>query len=577
MKVRRIRMRLIIAMLLTTAIPLLFTSVIIIFQVSQSINDMKQAAELRVKQDMVEKLSDLENNLYATSYLFYYNRELVQSLRNNSQYEPDNSYYYDTYKDTQQFLTSVYNTSPVKGIVGIYLVNSANKLLGSYLAFKPVTFKGIDEQSIVQLAQTIQAGDGPKVMLSNKNHYQLRILQYAFPLKYMDDHIGLLVIDVDEVTIRRQLEKYNTSYHGQVILSDAKGTMVYHTDVNQIGLPFQASNNIKSGFRLEVPLPNGLLLTYEYYTHPNLLLYRNLAIAMVGLSCILAIIISLVLSYNITKPIINLHGNMVRVQNGDYSARAEIMTNDEIGFLGKEFNRMVGTIQHLIEHDFKLQLVNKEIQIKALQAQISPHFLHNTLQTMSNIAMIHNAPEVKLICQCLSNMYRYNMNIHMERVALKEELKHIRNYLLIINKRYPDNFKIRLKSDEEIRNMEVPKLILQPIIENALEHGLIPSRNEKRLLKVYASKDEKKGLLYIYVIDNGAGMSAIQLEELMGILGQEPGQSHIEWREHPSIGLTNVQKRINLLCGNEFGLSVLSKEGKGTCVILKLPLKEARI
>ena len=220
-------------------------------------------------------------------------------------------------------------------------------------------------------------------------------------------------------------------------------------------------------------------LLYVYTVNPSLILFRDVAIAVIIIAIVLMVAFSLSLSFGITKPIILLHRNMARIQLGDYTARTEVLSQDEIGFLGNQFNQMAEQIEYLIDHDLKLQLVNKEVQIQALQAQISPHFLHNTLQTMSNIAVIHNAPEVKIICKSLSNMYRYNMNIDEEWVLLKDEIRHIRNYLYIINKRYPEILKIHLRVDSEMQQLKVPKLILQPIIENAIDHGLIPSRRAK--------------------------------------------------------------------------------------------------
>ena len=204
--------------------------------------------------------------------------------------------------------------------------------------------------------------------------------------------------------------------------------------------------------------------------------------------------------------------------------------------------------------------MNKEVQIKALQAQISPHFLHNTLQTMSSIAMIQNAPDVKIICQCLSNMYRYNMNIEEEWVTLREEIRHIRNYLYIINKRYPEILRIYIRLEESMQTVYVPKLILQPIIENAIDHGLIPSRKSKKILKVYVRQDHNENKLRIYIVDNGAGMPP-SVKDLLNKASQ-------------SIGLHNVQTRLKLLCGKDFGLRLLSKEGKGTIVVIELPLRE---
>jgi two-component system sensor histidine kinase YesM len=149
--------------------------------------------------------------------------------------------------------------------------------------------------------------------------------------------------------------------------------------------------------------------------------------------------------------------------------------------------------------------MNKDTQIKALQAQISPHFLFNTLQMMVGIAEVNNVPDMKWICQSLSDMYRYNMNIDNEWVYLRDEIKHIRNYLVIINKRYIGTIRFHLSIETTAYEWRIPKLILQPIVENAVEHGLIPRIGSRKLLKMVVRADRKNGNLIIRVLYNTSG------------------------------------------------------------------------
>jgi two-component system sensor histidine kinase YesM len=313
-------------------------------------------------------------------------------------------------------------------------------------------------------------------------------------------------------------------------------------------------------------------LIYIYSISPKLLLIRNLAVTMVAVSFVLAIGFSLYLGYGITKPIIRLHRKMGQIQIGDYSARVAVTSNDEIGFLGNQFNRMADTIQQLIENDLRLQLMNKETKIRALQAQISPHFLYNTLQTVTSIAIVNHVPDIKMICQSLGNMYRYNMNISNETVSLQDEVMHVRNYLTIINKRYPEQIRIRIHADQAAKEYQVPKLILQPIVENAVEHGLIPSRRETKLIKLSVRTDESNGILYLIVVDNGRGMAQEKADVINRSLYNALTRKEPGLQDGFSIGLGNVQMRIQLLYGAEYGLAVRSKPDKGTCVTFKLPL-----
>ena len=234
---------------------------------------------------------------------------------------------------------------------------------------------------------------------------------------------------------------------------------------------------------------------------------------------------------------------------------------------------MAETIQSSSRHDLKLQLMNQQTQIKALQAQISPHFLFNTLQMMAGIAEVNKVPDMKLICQSLSNMYRYNMNIENEWVRLQDEIMHIRNYLVIINKRYAGMIRFRLDIEPAAYQWRIPKLILQPIVENAVEHGLIPGRCSRKLLKISVRVDREAEALMIRVLDNGAGMADPETFNLDARM-LESLQVKSEEEAHP-IGLSNVHARIRLICGKPYGIQLLSRKGAGTCVSFTLPLKEA--
>lgn len=575
MKIKRIRMKILMSMLFTTGIPIAILAGIILYQVSQTVRNDAEQAQSRIAQDLKSRIDDYNQDLYDTAYRVFYNFELLESLRRNADYQPDNSRNYDALRDTRDLFWGMYYNSKLKDILGIYLINSRGESAGSFFSYIPVSYSGLNPDYLHSLMETVKESDGqgPLFQYRQQSFYDQPIYQYILPLNYREERVGLLVIDVQGTSFQKLIEKYNTYYKGQVIITNATDRIVYHTDIKQIAAKLSEIETPPHRILITSDLSmQGWKLLYAYMVNPSLLFFRNVAIAVIVLAIVLMISFSLMLSFGITKPIILLHRNMARIQLGDYKARTEVLTQDEIGFLGNQFNQMAEQIERLIDHDLKLQLVNQEVQIRALQAQISPHFLHNTLQTMSSIAMIQNAPEVKIICQALSNMYRYNMNIEEEWVLLKDEIRHIRNYLFIINKRYPEILRIHIQVDETLQKMYIPKLILQPIIENAIDHGLIPSRRSKKVLKVFVRQANDTQKLVIYSVDNGAGMTESALNRMeIKLKGQEMVENRSFETSH-SIGLHNVQSRIKLLCGKEYGLRLLSKEGKGTIVVIELPL-----
>lgn len=566
----RIRMKIFLAMILTTALPLSVTSGIILYQVSQDIQKDIDFARSRVDQDLKGRMEEFTHSLNETAYQIYSNPDLIESIALKKEFLTD-SRTYDTVRDIHDFFLSVYNQSRVKDIQGMYIIRSNEEVLGNFF---PKLYPDMDASYFHSLLmESKRARDQPKTLIRYKSLYNEPIIQFLYPVRYRGTPTGLLVIDLKEQGFRQLVESYNSFYKGQIAITDPSSVMVYHTDSAKAGKKYVPEPKGSRTNAINTELGSeGWQLHYTFDINPKQILYRNVAILVIVVTSLLAIAISLWLSYNMTKPIVHMHRKMARIQIGDYDARVEVRTSDEIGFLGNQFNRMAEKIQQLIEHDLKLQLMNQESQIKALQAQISPHFLFNTLQMMAGIAEVNNVPDLKLICRSLSSMYRYNMNIQNEWVRIRDEIMHIRNYLVIINKRFPGSIRIQIQIEPEIADIQIPKLILQPIVENAVEHGLIPSLKERKLLKLSARIDREAGCLYLYALDNGIGMGDMEQRGIAEILSKDQQPAGVE---EGSIGLFNVHSRIRMICGDEYGIRIRSKRTKGTCIIFRLPWKEA--
>ncbi|MEF2966248.1 sensor histidine kinase [Paenibacillus sp. M1] len=571
MKFTRIRTKIFAAMIAVILLPLGIASMIIWYQISDGLKEDLRFAETRTEQDLKGAIDEYILALNETAYQIYSNPDLIKSLTHHTSYSPDESRTYDTVRDMREFFLSVYNKSRVKDIVGMYLINAEQEAAGDF--FPSLSPRLSDEYIRQLLLESKRVDSRPTFLFTYDSMYGEPVIQYLYPVKSLGVPTGLLVIDMKESYFRQLVEKYNSFYNGSVIITEKSGAVVYHTDREAGQGSFSPANLPGKPFVIETDIGGGnWLLYYVFYEDPEVSVVRLWIIIAIALSAVLALVASYTLSYSITKPIVRMYRKMGLIQRGDYSVRVQANTNDEIGFLGNQFNKMVETMQQLIDHELKLQLTNQESQIKALQAQISPHFLFNTLQTMSNIAQVNNVPDLKLICQSLSDMYRYNMHIRNEWVQLKDEILHIRNYMVIINKRYPESIRIRFQVDPAIRSLAIPKLILQPMVENAVEHGLIPKLDGKKLIKIHAAIDAEQDRLYISVLDNGIGMDKERLEGTRQSLAEEAGINSKD-KEDSSIGMINVHTRIRLICGEPYGLNVYSKNGKGTCIRFVLPMK----
>ncbi|MFC5471158.1 sensor histidine kinase [Cohnella suwonensis] len=565
---KRIRMKIFFALLLTTALPLAITSGIILYQVDRQIDKDQQFAGNRIKQDLKGQIEDFSVSLSETAYQIYSNPDLIESIALGKEFLSD-SRTYDTYRDIQEFFLSVYNQSRVKNILGMYLIRlNEEETLGNFF---PSVYPRLEPTYLRSLHEEMSAnGQQPLMKVTYRSPYHEPVFQFMYPVRYRGEPVGLLVIDIQEQAFRRLVETYNTFYHGQIYLLDTNGTIVYGTDSAKTGEKFETGLRDGRTVSIQTDVKHALwTLDYEYQIDPEQIFYRRIAFIVIAAAGLLALGISLALSFSITKPIIHMHRNMARINIGDYDARVDVRTKDEIGYLGNQFNRMAETVQQLIEHDLKLRLINQETQIKALQAQISPHFLFNTLQMMAGIAEVNRVPDLKLICQALSNMYRYNMNIQNEWVKMRDEVMHIRNYLVIINKRFPNTIKFRLDMDPGATDFMIPKLILQPIVENAVEHGLIPSPGNRKLLKISVRIRPSEPCMYLSVLDNGTGLDESEMDAIDHLLRH--GRM-VEDKEEGSIGLYNVHSRIRLICGEDYGIQIKSRKGRGTCVVYRLPI-----
>lgn len=285
-----------------------------------------------------------------------------------------------------------------------------------------------------------------------------------------------------------------------------------------------------------------------------------------------------VLSFNtavdIVNPIYRLIDAMKHLKEDNKSIHLETDRNDEMGELVNDFNDMSSEIEHLVKNIYQEQLTRKEIELKALQAQINPHFLFNTLETINWRAQLKGAPEISKMVTSLSSIMEASMGRDNKLVSLKEEFRYVENYLNIMLHRYEGRLSYETDIDPGVFFVKVPKLLLQPIVENAIEHGIGKTTIEG-VIKTTAKVEGDQVL--VIVEDNGKGISKLDLDELNDVLSMKSDEyyQNLKSMNKPSIGLHNVNQRIKLFYGDHYGITVESDEDKYTKVYLKLP-KEAK-
>ncbi|NHN33697.1 cache domain-containing sensor histidine kinase [Paenibacillus agricola] len=291
-------------------------------------------------------------------------------------------------------------------------------------------------------------------------------------------------------------------------------------------------------------------------------------VVIVGMITMLLIaVVSYILSHQIMLPLNNMMRKMSRVELGDFNQRMEYTGKNEIGRLSRMYNLMLDSISRLIHEVYESKLAEKNAQLSALHAQINPHFLFNTLNTMKSISRLRGIEEVAEISESLAGLFQYSMrNLH-QPVTLHDEIEHIGNYFKIQQHRFGNRLELHFDIPAELLHASILKLTIQPLVENAVNHGL---RRMKAGGSIAVRAFRHGGELTITVTDNGEGINKLKWTHLHDTLEHSNALNHIQDVKH-GIGLLNIHQRIQLFYGKQYGLRLYSKPVEGTTVTLVIP------
>ena len=292
---------------------------------------------------------------------------------------------------------------------------------------------------------------------------------------------------------------------------------------------------------------------------------RNVFVAaMFFVLCLLAMIIDQIVK-RMLRQFYSILRSIRLVQKGDLSVRIDAYANDEMGELGEQLNKMLDRIQELMDENMKRQMLVKNSEIRALQNQINAHFIYNVLESIKMMAEIDEKYEISDAITALGKLLRYSMRWVSGNVKLEEELEYIKSYMVLINLRYDYEIILSLNLPEELLSQEIPKMSLQPIVENAILHGIEPLSEDSTIyIKGWVEKDD----CIIEISETGQGMTDAQVraleDKINGAVEESGGDGH-------GIGLKNVQDRIHMSFGGNYGIRIASKYGCYTKIAIRLP------
>ncbi len=297
---------------------------------------------------------------------------------------------------------------------------------------------------------------------------------------------------------------------------------------------------------------------------------------IVGIGMILSMLImGSFFMNNLMRPVMGLVLDMKRVGSRDMGFRIKVRSTNEVGMLADDINRVINEREQMARDMINTQarlyeseLSQKQAEFAALQSQINPHFLYNTLNCISSIGLEYGSREIAQIASCMSKIFRYSIRKD-DLVRIREELDCIQAYMNIIAIRYENKFIIEIDVDEGLLEMQTPKMILQPIVENAVYHGL-ERMDQGGRLQVTGSIDAH-GDVCFQITDTGKGMDPEQLASLQAKLGMASPEPAPDGQPTASIGLSNIHNRLRLLFGEGCGIAIKSQFGHGTTVTVRIP------
>jgi two-component system sensor histidine kinase YesM len=284
---------------------------------------------------------------------------------------------------------------------------------------------------------------------------------------------------------------------------------------------------------------------------------------------LLLLLINAPLSWSISalflKPLKKILKSMREVQAGDFDQRVDVKLRDEIGQLAMGYNVMVAKTRDLIQDVYKSELSKKESELRLLQSQINPHFLYNTLNSITWMSVREGAPKTADMVEKLSDFFRHSLSQGADVISLKQELAIVENYLYLSKIRFADKLTYSIEADETAAELRIPKLIVQPIVENAVVHGIEPI-DDPGFIHVRVERSDD-GLL-IEVTDNGIGMLPGKLEELRAFV--QSAQPEKKADESGHFALRNVRERLRNHFGADAEMELSSRRGFGTTVKIKV-------
>lgn len=575
--------KLIITYTLFTIIPMSLLGYIAYNQYTKSIEEQVGEYIPKVLDQANERINDQLGELRQLPDLLYNSTQAIEVLRKDS-FQNNSSLLHDKFL-MNTYLMNTYINGGNSDILGVFIL-SKNRLFES----SKIPYTGF-EQKTIPLGQEIDLQGKQEIIFPSQTTLRFKNNPpYILLMRQITDtenrmNLGTIFIAVEITFIKNIVENLETVNKADMWLMDENGKIIYHTDPDKIGrinTDLVKYPNINGSFKTKTLKENKLISISR--SEPNQwilahsVLLKNLTgrtdmvryatIIVFIVVVLLSLLFSVFLAWNVSRPIHRLSRLMKKVEKGNFDVDLPIESTDEVGILAKSFNSMVLEIKDLIKQNYQITLQQKEAELYALQSQINPHFMYNTLETIGMAVEEDEDETVVEMVSLLGRMLRYSISNKEKIVPIAQEVQHMRDYLTIQKIRFEDRIDFSIHEEIDIQNYLTPKFILQPIVENAIKHGLDHQEEFKVDILITDNGDSLGRHEAIFKIrDNGPGIPEDILSQLNQYLQSDP-----MGKRDSKFGLINVHGRLIMMFGEQYGLQIKSEVHKGTEVTVSIPL-----
>ena len=539
---------------------------------------------------MIMEIENISEQIYMNSIL----QKIVEDSYGNISHFKQ----YEDYKEFSNFL-NILEQNPNIEKIELYLKNQSVysqdykytfQLDSSRAKFfgKKIKNKQVDKNWCMFDKIPQEISYGPYDWLYSSNSGAIFFIRKIKQLDAISNECGLLVIKINQSKIMDMMKEINITENIEVCLID-NNDVILCRDYKEPFIQVVNNDNINGheypdNYR-KIKYDNKEYLSFskkisniDWYLRgiipKNELKHegtkiRNFLIFITVISCILTTIISTVITKSMSM---NINIIVRKMENIDtFSTEKEISFRDEIGKLEDHFIKMVYTLKSLIKENYEVKISKNEAEFRALQAQINPHFLYNTLDCINWLALTAKEKSISKAVTHLSRFLRYSLS-RDDTAKIRDEVEHIQIYVEIQNIRFDNCINIHYDIPICFFEYTVPRLTFQPLVENSIIHGFKPQMNGQGKINIWIRCQEEAQKLIIYIEDDGIGISEVKLQSVLNEQSWEEIKKGGEMKGS-GYGLNNIKERLRLYYGEEYGLEVFNNNGKGACVRLILPLK----